>query len=80
MSDLRKKLIHEVMVMAYEEGVEEGKKQAKRPTGEWIFGIDEETGEQDCYAWTCSECGEKYPWQPNFCPNCGAKMRGGDSE
>ena len=48
----------------------------ERKHGKWVFGFDEETGEQDLYAWTCSLCGEKYPWQPNFCPNCGADMRG----
>ena len=46
----------------------------ERKHGKWVFGFDEETGEQDLYAWTCSLCGEKYPWQPNFCPNCGAQM------
>ena len=44
--------------------------------GRWVFGVDSETGERDLYAWTCSECNEKYPWQPNYCPNCGAKMDG----
>lgn len=39
--------------------------------------------------WRCSECGDKiikfrsvdgycYDDKPNFCPNCGAKMDGGD--
>lgn len=44
--------------------------------GQWVFGVDSETGERDLKAWTCSECNEKYPWQPNYCPNCGAKMDG----
>lgn len=44
--------------------------------GRWVFGVDSETGERDLKAWTCSECNEKYPWQPNYCPNCGAKMGG----
>ena len=51
--------------------------------GEWIYGTDPITGEKDCKAWTCSLCGGKYPWQPNYCPNCGARMipyKGGDSE
>ena len=39
---------------------------------------------------TCSVCGEKSTegldavkwdyWLPNYCPNCGAKMDGGDSD
>lgn len=52
----------------------------ERKHGKWVFGFDEETGEQDLYAWTCSLCGDKYPWQPNFCPNCGADMRGDSNE
>lgn len=48
----------------------------EQKTGKWVFGIDEETNEQDLKAWTCSVCNEKYPWQPNFCPHCGADMRG----
>lgn len=49
-------------------------------TGRWIYGIDEDTGEKDLYAWTCSECEGKYPWQPKYCPNCGAKMESEDVE
>ena len=45
--------------------------------GRWIFGKDDETGERDVYAWACSVCGEKYPWRPHYCPNCGADMRDG---
>ena len=51
---------------------------ADRPQGEWVFGYDDETKEKDLYAWTCSLCGGKYPWQPNYCPNCGAKMEVND--
>ena len=52
-----------------------------RQRGEWVYGIDDETGEKDCYPWTCSVCNKKYPWQPNFCPNCGTRMcKGGEEE
>lgn len=53
---------------------------ADRPQGEWVFGYDDETKEKDLYAWTCSLCGGKYPWQPNYCPNCGAEMREREGE
>lgn len=52
--------------------------EPERKTGEWIYGTDDETGKIDLYAWTCSECYEKYPWKPKFCPNCGAKMEVND--
>ena len=44
--------------------------------GRWIYGTDEETGEQDIVAWTCSLCGEKTQWQPRYCMHCGARMDG----
>ena len=42
-----------------------------RPHGEWL------------YRWNdveCSRCGEFEKGKTNFCPNCGADMRGGDTE
>lgn len=56
------------------------RKSEQSKTGHWIYGIDEDTGEKDLYAWTCSECGGKYPWQPKYCPNCGAKMESEEKE
>ena len=69
--------------IAWEQGYEVGLAQGKqeRPQGEWktVEGID-----GDEY-YECSNCGE--PWflsagtpkdnNMNFCPNCGADMRGG---
>ena len=67
----------------YRDGYEKGKADA-RPQGKWktIEGID-----GDEY-YECSNCGE--PWvltagtpkdnNMNFCPNCGAKMKGGAEE
>ena len=54
--------------------------QPERKTGRWIPHEDED-GEH--YGDKCSECGEWYvmPYgKTNFCPNCGANMRGEQDE
>lgn len=50
----------------------------ERKRGEWIKKHDEYW---NVYWYECSVCGRKPPndtfgqeWQPNYCPNCGAKM------
>ena len=48
--------------------------QADRPSGEWIKHEVEDT----CRWVECSECHKEYPnIEMNFCPNCGARMKGG---
>lgn len=48
-----------------------------RPTGEWIFNTSTSNGK----SWNvCSECGESMFHPANFCPNCGARMKGADDE
>lgn len=47
-----------------------------KPTGEWIkyeSPIDYDDGKD---AWDCSLCGAMVGKRMNFCPNCGADMRG----
>ena len=50
---------------------------ADRPQGEWVLECDAE-GEGD-NLYRCSECGQGYGCQeydiPNFCPNCGTRMK-----
>ena len=54
----------------------------KQSEGEWV----KHTDEYDCEYATCSCCGEDYYDSTedtidmfyNFCPNCGAKMKGGE--
>ena len=48
--------------------------QPKPKTGNWI---DREVYDAD--RWKCSECGRTEMYKENFCPNCGADMRGGDN-
>ena len=40
--------------------------------GEWI-----DKGEDYMIRWTCSNCGRRDTHIYNFCPDCGADMRGG---
>ena len=49
---------------AYERGKREGCK-----TGKWIDLWDR---------YRCSVCNMEHTYEENFCPNCGADMRGGD--
>lgn len=74
---------------AFDEGYEKGK--ADRPQGEWIrhehgfWTFVNDKGERDGWIpdYECNLCGSrgwKYADAMNFCPNCGADMRGGDAE
>ena len=47
-------------------------------TGRWIEMVDADpmTGEPYVCGVYCSECGERIGCESNFCPNCGADMRG----
>ena len=49
---------------------------ADRPQGEWMRYMGD--------IWTCSACGESLMCDDiecnNFCPNCGARMKGADDE
>ncbi|MBO4543258.1 MAG: hypothetical protein J5725_08780 [Bacteroidales bacterium] len=66
--------------IAYERGVADGYAEAleemkdkERPQGEWL---DRNSG---CIQWIrCSICNkhQDYRAKTNFCPNCGADMRG----
>lgn len=61
---------------AYKSGYEKGK--ADRPQGEWIE-VEEDWRHQIEF-WKCSECDFAVSSRYNFCPNCGADMKGADDE
>ena len=49
----------------------------KQSVGEWIFNKGRTYGEPAYYCSNCWE-GESYYGFDKFCPNCGAKMKGGE--
>jgi rRNA maturation endonuclease Nob1 len=48
----------------------------ERKTGQWIE-VKDKFAYAIYYHWDCSECKAQYGKPYNFCPNCGADMRGG---
>ena len=52
---------------------------ADRPQGEWIY-IDEPIIGNPYGRYKCSECNFEEPFESDFCPNCGARMKGVDDE
>ena len=45
-----------------------------RPVGKWNWTVE---GDEDYEQfWVCSRCGAKMHFATNYCPNCGAKMKG----
>ena len=41
-----------------------------RPKGQWIYWSDSP------FRWECDKCGGLFKTDFNYCPNCGADMRG----
>lgn len=52
-------------------------KYEERPQGEWIWLGDNPNSN---HKWSCNKCGRGVKEQENFCPNCGAAMRGKEDE
>ena len=50
---------------------------ADRPQGEWIYTNDPLRLNDE---WACSRCGNISFVKTNFCPRCGAKMKGADDD
>jgi rubrerythrin len=61
-------------INAYTTGFNTGVETVKRPQGEWLWLCDTPNAK---YKWSCNKCGRGVKEQENYCPNCGADMRGG---
>lgn len=48
-----------------------------RPQGEWINPSENPEFSNREFFYDCSICGNTQMDETNFCPNCGADMRGG---
>ena len=53
-----------------------------RPQGEWLdTGKDPDHSHPLTAIWyRCSECGDGTNTKTNYCPSCGARMKGADDE
>ena len=54
------------------------KKYDDPKTGKWIEASED--WRNQITWWQCSECGTPSSIKSNFCPNCGADMRGGEQD
>lgn len=55
--------------------------EPERKKGKWLrYGEDGYPNEEDTVFWQCDQCLETYTGRttriPNYCPHCGADMRG----
>lgn len=63
----------------YDKGYDDAQANYERPQSEWIFLGDNPNRDNPNlnHKWSCNKCGRGVKEQENFCPNCGAKMKGG---
>ena len=71
------KIILSSMTLGFNEGLKVS--SADRPQGEWIY-IDEPIIGNPYGCYKCSECNLAEPFESDFCPHCGARMKGADDE
>ena len=65
----------------FKDGVEQGIKLSERPKGKWISQFDYSQQHKTMLSgygnfWWCNKCDSSTEKKSNFCPNCGADMRG----
>lgn len=63
----------------YKNGYEQGKKDAVKH-GRWVETKGKDTFRGYVTNYHCSQCGRYEEFKEHYCPNCGAKMDGGEAE
>lgn len=79
--DIEKSTFNRTIKEFFEDFVEDTPTVEAKPVvrGEWVeFDID--YGGIPTVGYQCSECGQSNGFLTDFCPNCGADMRGGKNE
>ena len=61
--------------LKYYEDLEEQGILAEQKLGQWINERMTRGGFHEEWGYDCSECGKTCSYRPNYCPNCGAKMK-----
>lgn len=61
----------EQLEYAYNSGYADARSKYERPQGKWI------DTDSEWLDYKCDKCGWRSTREHNFCPNCGADMRGG---
>lgn len=75
-----KKYYSEEFIKGFECGVErQFNADKEQKIGRWI-SLDDFRGKYNENGFMCSECGEHIDFEENYCPNCGSRMKGGDTE
>lgn len=76
--------LDETSLNHYIEGYREARKVFERPRGKWVYRQEWfEDEKEPRMAWGCNQCGfsiKSVHEKRNFCPNCGANMRGEENE
>lgn len=62
---------YEDVMVAYKDQIDDMPTIEKRKTGKWM-----ELDFTEAWEYRCDQCGRRSDFKENFCPNCGADMRG----
>ena len=65
----------ELLEMVIHAAIDDAPTIEERKKGRWI-SLDDFHGKYNENGFKCSECDEHSDYEENFCPNCGADMRG----